>query len=146
MGAAIFHQSQSGNREMILTSLSLVSRPPLPVAYVQSCAFICRAAASRLFVTLTIALGTCMPTVSHLQPPTTSSLLFSAFFMIFFLKEGTGQKKCICSSLVCCGLGVISEFPSALIVLLWSPIIFRYQKEIKTTASSARSSLPLLGG
>ena len=117
------HQLNQKNIKMILTFLVI----GIPSAVCGSLMYIlCLYLSGNRFrsylVTLTIALGTLfLPySVIFFSHQLTSSLLFSAFVMVFFIKEGSQPRKGGYLFLIGLLLGwaVISEFPAALIVLM----------------------------
>jgi hypothetical protein len=147
----IFHHPSQETVKMILTFLVI----GIPSAIAGSlmyilCLYLSGSRFGAYLVTLTIALGTMyLPySVTFFSHQLTSSLLFSAFFMIFFLKEGTGLRKNGYLFLIGLLLGwaVISEFPSALIVLvlvIYYLFVIRRNKDYRKLRSLL---MPLLGG
>jgi hypothetical protein len=101
-------------------------------------------------VTIAIALGTmCMPySIVFYSHQLAAALLFCAFFMIFRLKVNLGicQKSSLFFIGFLLGLALITEFPSAVIVLL---LMFYYLYVIWKKPSSQRAMsviLPAFGG
>ena len=114
------------------------------------CLYLSRSRVRSFLVTLAITLGTLyFPySITFFSHQFTSSLIFSAFFMIFFLKESSKVRRggYLFAIGLLLGLAVISEFTCAVIVL---PLVIYYLSIIwKKTGTSRWHSvlLPLLGG
>jgi hypothetical protein len=147
----IFHRIIQDTAKVILTFLVI----GVPSAFAGSlmyilCLYLSKSRFLSYLVTLTIALGTLyLPySVVFFSHQFTSSLLFSAFVMIFFLKEkpelGKNWYLFVIGSLM--GWALISEFPSVMIILalifyyfsiVWKNQAFRHLRSI---------FLPLAGG
>jgi hypothetical protein len=127
MKLTIHHPSQA-NVMQILTFLVI----GLPSAFAGSLIYVFSFYLSKsrfraFVVTLAITLGTMyLPySVTFFSHQFTSSLLFSAFFMIFLLKEKqeTWKKGYLCLIGLLLGWALISEYPSAIIIL---PLVIYY--------------------
>ena len=127
MKLTLNHPSQIGAMQ-IITFLVI----GLPSAFAGSliyilCLYLSKSRFRSFVVTLGITLGTMYFPYSAIffSHQFTSALLFSAFFMIFFLKEKpeTWKKRYLCLIGLLLGWAFISEYPSALIIF---PLVIYY--------------------
>jgi hypothetical protein len=147
----LFHHPSQETVKVILTFLGI----GLPSAIAGSlmyilCLYLSRSRLRSYLVTLAITLGTLyLPySVTFFSHQLTSSLLFSAFFLIFFLKENREKTKNGYLFLIglLLGLAFICEYPSAVIILALV-IYYIFSMWKNTSSRNFRSVIfPLLGG
>ena len=147
----IFHHPSQETVKVILTFLVI----GLPSAIAGSlmyilCLYLSRSRIRSYVITLAITLGTLyLPySVTFFSHQLTSSLLFSAFFIIFFLKESHGKTKGGYLFLIGLLLGwaFISEYPSAVIILALGIYYFYAVRKEQSGRRVRAILLPLLGG
>lgn len=147
----IFHSPDQNTVKQILTFfvIGLPSAIAGSLMYIL-CLFLSKSRFRAFLITMSICLGTLyLPfSVIFFSHQFTASLLFSSFFMIFFLKEGNMQRNNWYLFLIgfLMGLGLISEYTAAVIIVLlivyYAVIIWRNRPYLQLRSFI----LPILGG